>query len=297
MTREELYYKVWTTPLRTLAKEFGISDSTLGNKCKKHNVPKPKAGYWSKIRHGKKVKLPTLPVNNDPLLDNICITPSSATDIVIIKNELELLSEDPRVIKAQNFKFLSNVSSYHELIKNFRKEHSDRHTNRYGFVMPNYGSEPELDITVTRSSLSRVFKLLQGIISLFKKHKWALTTASYSYNDKSYACFIAEGEEVRFKVKEVVKQVPHVLTPKEIKSSYSYHQKYDYIPSGKLTFSLEGYWPGEKFCHKWIDKVNSPLEERLAEITKGFIITIKHTRNKRLESEEQDRQYAIAQEL
>jgi len=69
------------------------------------------------------------------------------------------------------------------------------------------------------------------------------------------------------------------------------------LPSGKLTFSLEGYWPGEKFCHKWTDKVDLPLEERLVEITKGFILTIKHTRNKRLESEESDRLYAIEQEL
>ena len=85
MTREELYSKVWTTPLRTLAREFGISDSALGKKCNKHNVPKPKAGYSSKIRHGKKVKQPALPVNKDPWLDNICITPSSATETVKIK--------------------------------------------------------------------------------------------------------------------------------------------------------------------------------------------------------------------
>jgi len=66
LTRTELYEKVRATPMRTLAKEFRMSDSIwtstsglrpefeeltrqvvgLAKVCRKHNVPVPPVGYW-----------------------------------------------------------------------------------------------------------------------------------------------------------------------------------------------------------------------------------------------------------
>ena len=46
--REELYEKVWKVPLRTLAKEYGVSDIALAKTCRKLNVPVPGRGYWAK---------------------------------------------------------------------------------------------------------------------------------------------------------------------------------------------------------------------------------------------------------
>jgi len=52
LTREDLYRRMWDTPASRLAKEFGISDVTLGKLCRKFGIPKPYPGYWNQIAAG-----------------------------------------------------------------------------------------------------------------------------------------------------------------------------------------------------------------------------------------------------
>ena len=61
LTREELYQLVWSEPLRTLAKRFGISDVALAKRCRTANIPLPGVGYWAKREAGKAVYQPALP--------------------------------------------------------------------------------------------------------------------------------------------------------------------------------------------------------------------------------------------
>jgi hypothetical protein len=44
LTRTELYEKVWTTPMRTLADEFSMSDVGLAKICRRCDVPVPPVG-------------------------------------------------------------------------------------------------------------------------------------------------------------------------------------------------------------------------------------------------------------
>lgn len=60
-TRNELYELVWSQPLRTLAKRFGISDVALGKRCRIANIPRPGPGYWARKEAGKPVPLTKLP--------------------------------------------------------------------------------------------------------------------------------------------------------------------------------------------------------------------------------------------
>jgi hypothetical protein len=46
--RKDLYEKVWSYPMRTVAKEFGVSDVALAKTCRKLHVPAPGRGYWAK---------------------------------------------------------------------------------------------------------------------------------------------------------------------------------------------------------------------------------------------------------
>ena len=41
LTRIELYENVWATPMRTHAKEIGMSDVGLAKICRPHNIPVP----------------------------------------------------------------------------------------------------------------------------------------------------------------------------------------------------------------------------------------------------------------
>ncbi|WP_037447881.1 hypothetical protein [Sinorhizobium fredii] len=61
ISRETLYELVWTTPVRTLAAQHGISDVAFAKTCKQHNIPLPPRGHWAKLEAGKKVYRQPLP--------------------------------------------------------------------------------------------------------------------------------------------------------------------------------------------------------------------------------------------
>jgi hypothetical protein len=60
LARAELYQKVWAAPMTTVAKEFGLSASGLANACRRHNIPVPPVGHWTRIDAGHKVTPPPL---------------------------------------------------------------------------------------------------------------------------------------------------------------------------------------------------------------------------------------------
>lgn len=48
--RKQLYDEVWKTPVRTLAKQEGISDVALRKRLINLAIPLPPRGYWAKAR-------------------------------------------------------------------------------------------------------------------------------------------------------------------------------------------------------------------------------------------------------
>ena len=45
--RERLYEQVWARPVRTVAKDYGVSGVALAKVCKRLRVPLPGRGYWA----------------------------------------------------------------------------------------------------------------------------------------------------------------------------------------------------------------------------------------------------------
>jgi hypothetical protein len=62
LSREELFERVWNTPVSKLAHEFGISDVALSKLCRRRGVPVPPRGYWAKLAVGQRLARPELPV-------------------------------------------------------------------------------------------------------------------------------------------------------------------------------------------------------------------------------------------
>jgi hypothetical protein len=61
LNRDELFERVWSRPVATVAKDIGISGPGLKKVCRRLGVPVPPRGYWAKLRAGKHVRRPTLP--------------------------------------------------------------------------------------------------------------------------------------------------------------------------------------------------------------------------------------------
>jgi hypothetical protein len=65
LTRKELYERVWTEPVDTLAKEYGLSNVGLGKACRRHDIPVPPRGYWARKAAGQNFRRPRLPAASD----------------------------------------------------------------------------------------------------------------------------------------------------------------------------------------------------------------------------------------
>jgi len=59
--RDELYKEVWSVPMWTLAKKYGISDVGLAKVCRKLTIPLLGRAYWARKRAGQKVSQDPLP--------------------------------------------------------------------------------------------------------------------------------------------------------------------------------------------------------------------------------------------
>jgi transglutaminase/protease-like cytokinesis protein 3 len=60
--RKELYKRVWTMPVLTVASLYGVSNFAIAKACKKLNIPVPGLGYWAKKAANRPVKpRPPLP--------------------------------------------------------------------------------------------------------------------------------------------------------------------------------------------------------------------------------------------
>jgi hypothetical protein len=59
--RATLYEQVWSQPVQSVAKSYGISGVFLGKVCRKLNVPVPPRGYWARVRSNYRVRKPPLP--------------------------------------------------------------------------------------------------------------------------------------------------------------------------------------------------------------------------------------------
>ena len=65
ISRQELYNLIWSEPMITIAKRFGISDRGLTKVCQRSDIPAPPRGYWVKIAAGGAFERPALPNRDD----------------------------------------------------------------------------------------------------------------------------------------------------------------------------------------------------------------------------------------
>lgn len=61
LSRKELYRRVWSEPLGTVARGVGLSGSALAKICNRLLVPYPTRGYWVKVAAGQKPPREPLP--------------------------------------------------------------------------------------------------------------------------------------------------------------------------------------------------------------------------------------------
>lgn len=248
--REELYRRVWETPVTKLAKEFDISDVGLAKACRKHAIPLPPVGYWTKIKHGKVVPKPALPQKGTVLIE---------------LDASRFRASEPTQKLRVNLPSVAVVVPTTELPEQFgsytaatRKRLLKDKPDAYGFV----GSAGPV-VFECRLSAGAVESACQILNSI----EGALPSVGAKLV-KGEQCLQVEhdGERVNFKLVEQYTRQQHVVRDKYYKGWDG--KEYVYTFTGKFSLEIEGSFLGRK---RWTDGKTTPLTEKLGEFVLGLV--------------------------
>ena len=251
LTRAELYEKVWATPVRTLAKEFGMSDVGLAKICRKHDIPAPPLGYWRKTETGHKVVRPPLSAAKNGL---------ETLDIYVrerLPPELAALAAEP----AAEIAIPAKLS--HELVMRTEKLLANGKENEKKLIVPRNGTLSHL--LVSREQMPRGLRIMNALFLALEKRGQSV---SWPKEEEAALTLVVDGETVRFCVLEITESLRHVLTPAEQKHPWM-APKWDYKITGKLQFRLDNLPYSAGVRGTWSDGKCQRLEKCIGEFIVG----------------------------
>jgi hypothetical protein len=263
--RKSLYERVWSTPMLHLAKEFGVSDSGLAKICQRHQIPRPAAGYWAKLKHGQAPKKPPLP------------KPKDTTELVVLIRKTEKRQYIKSDLPVPDAKVVEVLEHPHRLVASARRHLKRGRKSETGILSPK--ARRVLDIRVGADQQDRALLLMDAVIKAIEAQGWKVVLAQkeadhqHFENAPWYTFALVDGEKTRFSISERLKRLPHELTERERQDKkrwkYFSAQKYDYVPSGVLVLQVHDV-RGYDVRQRWEDKKRTKLEDNVG----AFVINL-----------------------
>jgi hypothetical protein len=298
LSREELYERVWSTPMRTLAKTLGLSDVGLAKTCKRMKIPRPGLGYWAKKAAGKATKktpLPDLPPNVGGIPLEARFTPAPPTDDQSFALPAPVAEQDEYETRPENrIKVRNTLHSGHPLIQNANRVLAPSAKNPEEFV--GSWSEAHLDIRVSRGQLNRALRVMDALIKAFERRGWKVSIATGD-DRKTYVTVL--GRQVPFGIREKIKKVENP-PPKPVRLRTGewytpYQTKYQDVPSGRLALVLRDRW-GDSVNQSWEDSASLPIEDQLNDFVVGLVARAHYDQEWDRKREENERARAVEQQ-
>lgn len=235
LTREELYERIWTTPARHLAKEFGVSDVALGKVCKKYQFPKPPPGYWARVKHGNAPKRPRLPRRKDTPKGSVVITasPQNSPASTPIHPEYAMPSRRPRAIEP--FTVPSRLRSPLSIVARTREALEKGRQNDRGLV----GAEVAagIDVMGAPRSVPRAMLILSTILRKLDAQEFA--EVDFDGRARIEVC----GEPIELSLTEGATRTERPPTEHEKRwdshfESTRNRKYYELVPNGRLCLQI-----------------------------------------------------------
>ena len=250
-TREEFHELVWSTPMTTLAKEFGLSDVALHKVCRKHEIPNPPLGWWAKKAAGKTVRTTPLPNPKNLGLEKVIIAAG------IVREEPDWLAgarESARLIASAESPAPDGPP--HPIVARTIAALRKAKPVPNGQIRASDGNV--VDCLIGPLSIDRLELVLSGIVVAAAAQGFKLVPG----DDR--AKFDNGSEQIGFAIIESYRRVKHVLTPAETAELEKYQRRrsgsewrldmisprlrfpeWDYHSTGMLSFEMkQGYSEG-----------------------------------------------------
>ncbi|MCP3669456.1 MAG: hypothetical protein GY814_03265 [Gammaproteobacteria bacterium] len=225
ITREELFIKVWLTPISKLALEFGLSDVGLAKICKRMEVPRPKRGYWQKIEAGKTHQRSELPPLSSKGVGKVAIYPTR-----------KMPKPSSGEIEIEHISCPDNLVNPHPLTSKTLHALKNGKIGDRNILIPR--NKIYLDIRVTKDCVERACLIMDTLVKALVYHNF---TIKIKKGDPARTLVVVQGEEIEIGIDEKIKSVDHVLTPKE-KTEYGgyigWTPRFDHVPTGNLTLKI-----------------------------------------------------------
>ena len=278
LSRVELHEKVWTIPMRTLAKQFGISDVGLAKLCRRHAIPLPGRGYWARIQHGQQPAKNSLPEVADTRLDAITICPSEPRH----RGPLDPAGfEKPPTIQVG-----IDGPIAHPVAARIERSISKKSVDDRGLLLTLQGRI--VPVKVCAETLNRAVRLLDALFTALEESQCVLEWPKPYDKPLTIIC---EKEKIRLVITETVKRTDHKPTQEEIlrqkKEIWWRPTQWDYKSSGELKISVESIeFPFIR--RSWSDGKRRRLEQYVGEVfaaCKLIASSVKKERVERAEAE------------
>jgi len=279
--REELYEKVWSTPLLQLAKSIGVSDVALAKACRRAAIPLPGRGFWAKNERSRG-RRPALPPLKDPYY---------ATLTFRVTDPEDFSKQAKRIIPGINpIPVPEILDQPHPLVAKTLEQ--ARRAKKVDGVLKLNGKRA-LNLHISPDLLERSVRLFDALIKSSEAlgHRW-------KFGDEGTTCLSVDGETLKVMLKErlKVRQLPPP-PPKqrpgarpELNLAALRPPQYEWISTGQLSFQIDAEL-SDHTRRTWNDTPNAQLESKLHEILSGLVVAAESARVFREKCEAQQRQW------
>lgn len=284
LTRQQLYDRVWATPIDALAPTLGLSGRGLGKLCARYDIPVPPRGHWAKLAAGKRVSRPELPF---PVRADLRIqfsVPSGQPKA----EEPTAFGEHPLIAFEQDRANLIAVPDdlpiAHPGLLAAERPLLRAKRDTAGLV----AAPTAPFVHTSREQHGRALRILQALLA-------ACESRGFSASVKHDGIWITVLDEpLAIAVVENTKGVPHPVTfteQKLIDRGLGYQvPKHDVIPSGALSMVITNV---RHVRQRWTEGSGKPLERIINRFIVGLVraalgLKHQHAEAERRESERQE---------
>lgn len=305
LTRSELYDRVWASPVIRLAEQFGITNFLLAGICRKHEIPTPPAGYWSKVAHKKAPARPPLGGDAETLVDIGRVkTPGYRASKPVARGKG---SNQPNV-GAEPLELSEPPGAPHaKAVKTIARLRAGK-----GEDLIRVSGTGCFKVTATAGIANRVEVILDRLVTKVEEQGWRVTAGDGRLE------LDIDGEVIGFEVVELTDRVVHKLTEAEHVAKARYEARvaqaqrtgayvstwdapriadWNHVPNGKLSLVLDENARYRGVRRTFSDRKTQRVEtliDCIAEALSGYAAETKRQRleseKARVRAEEQSRQ-------
>lgn len=259
-TVEELFEKVWQTPMVKLAHEIGVSDVAVAKACRKAGIPLPGRGHWAKSekQRQRKPKPPQVEGNvRFQVLDRDNSLVATGTDLnsPIVRRTIEAPYQ---------------LSEPHALVSQWLKSAK---TSKVKDGYLDYAGKRVLNVMISSTLIERCAILFDALIK-----EGEAEGCSWKINAEGKTVITVNDEPISVRLVERLDKhpIPPPPPPKrrpgapwEPNFMSLRSPQFEWASTGELTFQIEARMDyGER--KNWKNTKTAPLEKKLSSILAGL---------------------------